>query len=45
MASDVSLERPVRPSDMRRHRGLHSRRGLFGAIADFLAAATNAFFV
>ncbi|MBM2620856.1 hypothetical protein JIG36_35685 [Actinoplanes sp. LDG1-06] len=46
MTSDIELERPVRPADMRGHRGLHTRRrGLFGSIADAVVAAINAFFV
>ena len=36
MNSDVKLERLVRPSDLRR------RRGVFGTIADFVVQAINA---
>jgi hypothetical protein len=49
MTSTTELERLVRPSDLRGHRGRHGRRnrrrGRFGAIADAVVAAVNAFFV
>ncbi|GAB2608171.1 hypothetical protein Aab01nite_61410 [Paractinoplanes abujensis] len=45
MTSDIELERPVRPADMRRHRGLHNRRGRFGTVVEALVQAINAFFV
>ena len=45
MTSDIQLERPVRPSDMRAHRALHGRRGRLGTIADAIVAAINGFFV
>ncbi|MDY7084967.1 MAG: hypothetical protein SYR96_07670 [Actinomycetota bacterium] len=45
MTYDIELERPVRPSDMRRHRALHSRRSRVGALADAIVAAINALFV
>ncbi|MBL7253331.1 hypothetical protein [Paractinoplanes lichenicola] len=45
MTSDIQLERPVRPSDMRAHRALHGRRGRFGTIVEAIVQAINAFFV